>query len=304
VENTDRFGAGDPDDAAGLFGPDSVTWQLHADPMMWVAGVRGLYLQALYPRAVRGVMQNSDFRRDPWGRLIRTADYIGVTTYGTKSEAQRAGARIRRIHARMQAVDPETGETYRIDDPTLLRWIHCAEVASYLEVTRRSGYPLTDGQADLYLQEQRKAAVLVGLQRDEVPGSVSEMSTYFTGVRPVLADSAEAQEVWRFLRRPPVPPLLWLGREMLWRQLAELAYGSLPWWAQKLYGRRGLPSFAVTAGLQALRRTSSAVIPLVRVVYPSPHIGAAIERLGPEVLPSPERLPSPAPSPAPSAALK
>lgn len=51
----------------GLFGPESVTWQLHGDPMMWVGGVRALYLQALHPRAVRGVMQNSDFRKDAWG---------------------------------------------------------------------------------------------------------------------------------------------------------------------------------------------------------------------------------------------
>lgn len=51
----------------GLFGPASVTWQLHSDPIMWVAGIRALYLQALHPRAVRGVIQNSDFRRDAWG---------------------------------------------------------------------------------------------------------------------------------------------------------------------------------------------------------------------------------------------
>ncbi|WP_336246875.1 oxygenase MpaB family protein [Streptomyces cupreus] len=50
---------GDP----GLFTPESVTWQMHADPMMWVAGVIALYLQARHPRAVRGVMQNSERRR-------------------------------------------------------------------------------------------------------------------------------------------------------------------------------------------------------------------------------------------------
>lgn len=33
----------------GLFGPETVTWQLHGDPMMWIAGVRALYLQALHP---------------------------------------------------------------------------------------------------------------------------------------------------------------------------------------------------------------------------------------------------------------
>lgn len=43
---------GGPD--PGLYGPGSVTWQCHGDPMMWIAGVRALYLQALHPRAVRG----------------------------------------------------------------------------------------------------------------------------------------------------------------------------------------------------------------------------------------------------------
>ncbi|GGW39547.1 hypothetical protein GCM10010381_25320 [Streptomyces xantholiticus] len=49
----------------GLFGPDSVTWNVHADPVMWIAGVRALYLQALHPRAVRGVMQNRTSARTP-----------------------------------------------------------------------------------------------------------------------------------------------------------------------------------------------------------------------------------------------
>lgn len=79
-----------PDADPGLFGPGSVTWQLHGDPVMWVAGVRALYLQALHPRAVRGVVQNSDFRRDAWGRLLRTASFVGEITYGTAPAAERA----------------------------------------------------------------------------------------------------------------------------------------------------------------------------------------------------------------------
>ncbi|WP_107102716.1 N-formylglutamate amidohydrolase [Streptomyces torulosus] len=92
VTRSDGVGAphrGDP----GLFGPDSVTWQTHGDPMMWIAGVRALYLQALHPRAVRGVMQNSDFRKDAWGRLLRTADFVGTVSYGTTDAAERAAAR-------------------------------------------------------------------------------------------------------------------------------------------------------------------------------------------------------------------
>src|SRR4051795_5985528 len=114
----------------GLFGPESVTWQLHGDPMMWVAGIRALYLQALHPRAVRGVVQNSDFRRDAWGRLLRTASFVGEITYGTAPAAERAGARIRGIHRRLSATDPDTGERYGVDDPDLLLWVHCAEIDS------------------------------------------------------------------------------------------------------------------------------------------------------------------------------
>lgn len=125
----------------GLFGPRSVTWQMHGDPMMWIAGIRALYLQALHPRAVRGVTQNSDFRRDAWGRLMRTASFVGTITYGTTDAAEQAGARVRRIHRVIEATDPDTGETYGVDEPELLLWVHCAEVDSYLQVQRRSGFP-------------------------------------------------------------------------------------------------------------------------------------------------------------------
>jgi uncharacterized protein (DUF2236 family) len=284
-------------DEIGLFGPDSVTWQVHADPVMWVAGVRALYLQALHPRAVRGVVQNSDIRKDSWGRLIRTADFVGTTTYGTRGAAEQAGVRVRRIHALLRATDPGTGETYRIDDPELLRWVHCAEVESYLSVVRRAGFPLTDELADRYLDEQRRSAELVGLPGASVPGSLAEMDRYFADVRPSLANSTEAQDVYEFLRRPPVPILLVLGREVLWRQVAELAYAALPRWAKDLYGHRGLPGSIAKPGLRALRAAAGAAMPVVRALYPSPHIKSAMDRLGPDVEPSPARLPVAAGSP-------
>lgn len=112
---------------------------MHGDPMMWVAGFRALYPQALHPRTVRGVMRNSTAfdrqksgRRDAWGRLMRTANFVGTATYGTSEAAEKAGARVRKIHTMLTAVDPETGKRYRIDEPELLLWVHCAEIDSYL----------------------------------------------------------------------------------------------------------------------------------------------------------------------------
>ncbi|MFF5439011.1 oxygenase MpaB family protein [Streptomyces achromogenes] len=279
-------GTGDP----GLFTPGSVTWQMHGDPMMWVAGVRALYLQALHPRAVRGVTQNSDFRRDAWGRLRRTADFVGTTTYGTTEAAERAGARVRGIHARLTAADPDTGERYGLDEPALLLWVHCAEIGSYLHVLRRSGFPLTDAQADRYVAEHRAGARLVGLDPTTVPASRAELAAYFGTVRPELAAGPEAREVDDFLRRPPVHPLLIPARELLWRWVARLAYASLPAYAHELYGRPAPAPAAVTRELRATGAVLRAIPARVRWQLPPKHILRAMARLGPDARPGPHKL--------------
>ncbi|WP_405628239.1 oxygenase MpaB family protein [Streptomyces sp. NBC_01174] len=274
----------------GLFGPRSVTWQMHGDPMMWVAGVRALYLQALHPRAVRGVMQNSDFRQDAWGRLLRTADFVGTVTYDPTEAAERCGARVRKIHRLLKATDPETGEVYGVDEPGLLLWVHCAEVDSYLQVERRSGYPLTDAQADRYVDEQRESARLVGLDPDDVPATAAALAAYFEQVRPELAAGPEASDVDAFLRDPPVPALLTPARALVWRRVAALAYDSLPAYAHELYGRAAPSPAAVDRRLRLTGTALRAIPSRLRWRLPPGHIVKAMARLGPGSRPAPYKL--------------
>ncbi|MDX2541640.1 oxygenase MpaB family protein [Streptomyces sp. WI04-05B] len=278
--------AGDP----GLFGPRSVTWQLHSDPMMWVAGVRALYFQALHPRAVRGVMQNSNFRAEAWSRLMRIASFVSTTTYGTEDAAEKAGARVRKIHSMLSAVDPGTGERYGVDEPELLLWVHCAEIDSYLHVLRRSGYPITDTHADRYIREHQVSARLVGLDPDAVPANQAQMRAYFEKVRPELAAGAEAREVDDFLLRPPTHPLLVPAREVMWRRVARLAYASLPPYAHELYGRAAAEPATVTRQLRATGTLLRRVPARVYWQLPNKDIPRAMSRLGPGSRPAPYRL--------------
>ncbi|MBA2947520.1 oxygenase MpaB family protein [Streptomyces himalayensis] len=274
----------------GLFGPSSVTWQLHSDPMMWIAGVRALYLQALLPRAVRGVMQNSEFRKDAWGRLMRTANFVGTSTYGTTEAAERAGARVRKIHSMLSATDPDTEERYGVDEPELLLWVHCAEIDSYLHVVRRSGIRLTDAQADRYVDEHRVSARLVGLDPGRVPANTAELAAYFEKMRSELAAGPEARDVDDFLRRPPVPALMIPARAIIWRRVANLAYASLPPYAHELYGRAAPPPAVITRRLR-LTGTLLRCIPAgVRWQLPPKHILRAVARLGPGSRPAPYKL--------------
>ncbi|MEV6689958.1 oxygenase MpaB family protein [Micromonospora sp. NPDC051196] len=254
----------------GLFGPGSVSWKLHAEPILFVAGLRSLYLQALHPRAMAGVAQNSNYRRDAWGRLIRTANYVGTTLYGTTAEAEEAGRRLRRMHARMTAVDPATGERFRIDEPDLLRWVHVTEVESFLDTGRRAGVPLDAAEVDAYYTEQRRVAALVGLDPQTVPGTAAEVAEYYRQVRPELRMTREAAETALFLTAPPLPWKLSLPARIglnlgppRWAYLgiAGTALALLPAWARRLYGGLGLPTTALSADVtvRALRLALTAL---------------------------------------------
>lgn len=288
--------SGEPNDH-GLFGPASVSWQLHAEPAMWLAGIRSLYLQALHPRAVAGIMQNSDFRADPLGRLVRTANFVGTVTYAPTTDVTRAATKVRAVHRSLRAT--YEGRTFRIDEPELLLWVHCAEVSSFLTVVRRAGFPLTQAHADQYFAEQRTSAALVGLDPDEVPGSVEEMRRYLSAVRPTLRRTPDADQIYEFLHRPPVTGRLALGLTVYEPVVGHLAYSLLPSWATEMYGRRAYPAAASTLSMRALSEALRALQRAVRTVVRDPRLGPlvphpvlAVRRLGKWATPSARHLPA------------
>ncbi|MCP3989662.1 MAG: DUF2236 domain-containing protein, partial [Actinomycetia bacterium] len=123
-------------DDPGLFGPGSVAWRVHAESSMLIGGLRALLLQTLHPLALAGVADHSVYRQDPWGRLHRTARFIGATTYGNTATAEQIITRIRAIHAQVTGVAPD-GTPYEANDPHLLLWVHITEIDSFLRAYDR-----------------------------------------------------------------------------------------------------------------------------------------------------------------------
>lgn len=242
--------------------PQSVTWRVQSDRSMWVGGVRGLMLQALHPMAMWGVWQNSNFQEDPFGRLQRTADFVGVATFGSQEEIDALGAKVRAIHRRLRILNHDTGKKERLDQPELLRWVHCAEIYSYLETARRAGLPLTAKMADRFLYEQRKTGTYVGLHEEDLPGSVAEMEAYFEEMRPQLRVTDEAMETVKFLIWPRLPENLKFlspGKPAYF-PFGALCYYTLPAWARQMYGTLPeVPQSAVTAALRSFRLAMNSV---------------------------------------------
>ena len=242
----------------GLFGPRSVTWKVHAHPVMLVGGLRALMIQALHPLAMAGVAEHSNYKEEPVFRLLRTIQYVSTVTYGTRAQARAAGDLVRHVHTHINGVDPVTGQVYSAEDPETLLWVHCVEHHSFIAAYRAYGGRLSEDDQDRYFAEQVAAAALVGIPGEIVPASRAEMRAYFARVEPELLASDLAREAISFVASPPrlggAP--LEPARALL-RVLSDAAVAIVPGHLREMAGlehsrARQLSAYAVVAAAAAL----------------------------------------------------
>jgi uncharacterized protein (DUF2236 family) len=244
----------------GIFGPETVTWRIHSDPLIGLATLRSLALRVLHPEGLTSIFATARRVDDPWDRLTWTLRHLGVVTFGNSAEAAIAGARMRAVLMQVGGVTAG-GQEYRGDDPDLLLWLHCCQVSSFVEVTRRGGLALTDDDHETYVREQVRMAALWGLEPDQVPSTRHELTRYFRSVRPRLRMTATARTFIGAVISPALPELMALTQRNRpsWAPVAGLIYPALPNWARRMYstpptsGPAALSQSATTVALHTLR---------------------------------------------------
>ncbi len=235
----------------GLFGPQSVSWRAMASPAAAVGGIAAVMMQMLHPRVVRMIDQASSVRDRPDERARLTGEYLLTVTYGDNEAAERAGEVLRRVHAHRQATDPVTGERYAADEPDLLMWVHCTLVWAVLAACDRWGPSFSPAERDRFVEEQRIAARLVGIDPDLAPGSVGALDAYVESMLPHLA-YVTATKFMREMMAPARFPFTPAGFVQLVANRASIDL--LPPAMQDLYG------FRWTKANHALVRIGSAVL--------------------------------------------
>lgn len=246
----------------GLFGPGSVTWRVHTDPLVGLAALSSLALRALSPAGLSGVYVSA-FDEDPWDRLSRMLRYVGIMTFGSTVEAVAAAARARVFYT-SDAGDygPRLSRAARRSSLDGLLWAHCCQVSSFLSVVRRGGLEITPADQDTYVREQVRLGALLGLDPGDVPSNRVGLVRYLRKVRPHLRMTSTARGLIDAVTAPQVPEpmaaLLFPARPP-WAPVAGLAFAALPAWARRLYdlplrsGPAALTPSATTVALHSLR---------------------------------------------------
>jgi uncharacterized protein (DUF2236 family) len=250
----------------GLFGPGSVTWRVHCDPVYPVAMLRALVMQALNLGGLAVVLATGRRSDDPWERLHHALQISGTLSFGDVAQAAIAGARERAVRTQVRG-RLDDGRPFRGDDPDVLLWMHTCHVSSALEVTRRAGLELSDAACDEYLREQVRAAAVLGLEPDRVPASRGALARTLRAARPRLRVSYGARTFLNSVIAPDLPaPMLTTQRyRPTWAAVAGLVFPTLPGWARTIYGNptrnsaAALSQPATTVALHALRDSMLAV---------------------------------------------
>jgi uncharacterized protein (DUF2236 family) len=148
-------------------------------------GQRALLIGALEPLTYTGTMQSTHAADFPFRRLARTAKIQETVLLGTREEADRALAAVRRLHERVKGTLSEqagvhpAGTAYSAFDPELMLWTLAVIADSGRAMYETMVRPLSKGELEELWQDYVRFGELFGLPREAVPAGYPEFRAWW-----------------------------------------------------------------------------------------------------------------------------
>ena len=205
-----RASAGVREARWGIYGPDSLTWQLNREAVNFLGAGRAALLQLAHPFVAQGIDQHSRTRTDARGRFERTFAAIFAMNFGDLDRALRAARRVFAIHNRVRGVLAEDvgvwrrGTPYAANDVSALLWVHATLIDTVLAVHERV-FGLDAYRAEQYYQESKRFPRLFGIPDQQVPADRAAFAAYMDRMisSGEVAVSQAARELAGFVLATP-----------------------------------------------------------------------------------------------------
>src|SRR5215208_6015078 len=252
----------------GYFRADSPLRTVVGHRLTALGGPRALLIMAAHPVAFQGFFAHTGALTDPYARLQRTAKVLDAVAFGTRAEADRLTARVRRMHARVQGELSEpagrfpAGTPYRGDDPELLLWILAALAQSGMLAYHKYVRRLDRDERDAVWRDYRVVGRHFGLEESDMPAAIEDFDAYMDAMLDSgdLFVTGEARELAiDIVLRPPVPIHLRPVLELV----NQITVGLLPGEIRRMYGFSWDPVRAVAlhGGAEYVKRLLDPALP-------------------------------------------
>ena len=179
----------------------------------FLGGGTAVLLQAAHPLVAVGVAEHSTFDADLWRRLVGTLRALYLVTFGSKSEAERAGAVVQGVHARVNGATSTpmgpfpAGTRYSAGDPELMLWVHATLVHASLTAYQRFERALSAAEQKDYYRDMSTVARIFGTPASVIPATLDEFREYFAAqiAGPEITVTEPAVEIARMVLHAPLP---------------------------------------------------------------------------------------------------
>jgi uncharacterized protein (DUF2236 family) len=215
-------------------GPGSVTWQVLDDPAVFLVGLlREALLLTLHPDFAAAAVDHDSFGDDPVRRFQHIAMYTYGGTYGSRADAERYSAMVRRRHTTIVGVEPMTGLPYRAHSEYELALTQVMLVESFLAAYESLNGELSGSKRDQFVREQKVPAALLGVNPDHMPDTYGGLVDFLTHARVRFAPGLQAREILDPFARGRYP--------------RTTAIGGLPWHLRgpSMFGIRAMSDMAM-----------------------------------------------------------
>lgn len=187
--------------------PGSLTWRVAGDARLMAASAYALILQVAHPTIANGVREHSNYAQDPWGRLLRTLDYVNLTVYGGPEAAAATGRRLREMHKRIRGTAPD-GTKYSALEPEAYAWVHATLADAIVVGHERFGNPMRLEEIERLWVEWRRLGRVAGVREGDLP---DDWAGYLEYRDRMIAERLEPSDVvdgvLTTLGKPLRPPL-------------------------------------------------------------------------------------------------
>jgi len=210
-----RLWAETTDPRAGVFGPDTLVWEVAREAIIFLGAGRAALLQLAHPYVGVAVGEHSVTRSDPLTRFRGTFRRIFRMVFGDLSEATQAARAVYAVHSRIRGVIGEeagglaASHVYDARDRAAKVWVLATLWDTSLWLFDRVVRPLSAAEKQRYYEENRRFGLLFGIA-DALPPSFAAFEQYVaeTLAGPKLEITAPAAEIGRLIMHPRNP----LGR--------------------------------------------------------------------------------------------
>ncbi len=185
--------------------PGSPAWRYSSDGRLMAGAGYALMLQVAHPVIGAGVLEHSNFKADPWGRLLRTLDFTTSMVYGGPELAWQTGQRVRAMHTQIKGLLPN-GERYHAMEPTAYAWVHATLADAIVRANAYFVRPIPAGELEAFWAQWRAIGRLLGVRDRDLPSTWAEFGPYYEGmVRDHLVRTQSVDDVLDVMAAPPPP---------------------------------------------------------------------------------------------------